>query len=79
MKKTIIEVFLVIAILIVAGIAVSIITGGGVWDSVLNAIAEPINNAWHSVTGSSSNLIDASNILNSAGVNDENDLGSVFD
>ena len=79
MKKTIITVFSVIAILVVAGILVNVVTGGSFWRTVGSAVAGPINNAWHAVAGGSANdLIDVDSILNGAGVQDKNNMDSVF-
>ena len=81
MKKTIITVFSVIAVLIIAGILVNIATGGSFWHTVGAAVAEPINKGWHAVAGKSANdLIDVGKILDDAGVQEgkKNDIDSVF-
>lgn len=79
MKKTIITVFAIIAVLVVAGILVNVVTGGSFWRTVGNAVAGPINNAWHAVAGDSANdLISVDEILNGAGIQDKNNIDSVF-
>jgi hypothetical protein len=81
MKKTILTVFGIIIVLVIALIAVNIATNGSVWNTVLKAVASPINNAWHSITGdTSSDLIDVDSILDSSGINQEgsNNIGDLI-
>lgn len=79
MKKTIITVFSVIAILVVAGILVNVVTGGSFWRTVGNAVAGPINKGWHAIAGKEAkNLIDVNEILDGAGIQDKNNIDSVF-
>lgn len=79
MKKTIISVFAVIAVLVVAGILVNVVTGGSFWRTVGGAVAGPINNAWHAVAGEEAeDLIDVETILDNAGVEDKNNMDNVF-
>lgn len=71
MKKTIITVFLIIAVLVIALIAFNIATNGGVWRTVGNAVAAPINKGWQTITGdSSSYLIDVNKIMDDAEISD---------
>lgn len=79
MKKTIITVFSVIAILVVAGILVNVVTGGSFWSTVGNAVAGPINKGWHAIAGKDAkDLIEVDNILKGAGIQDKNNIDSVF-
>jgi len=64
MKKTIITVFGVIITLVLAIMVFNILTGGGLVKSVAQAVADPINKAWHKVAGSN-----ASNLINTAILN----------
>ena len=63
MKKTIITVFLIIAVLIIALMAFNVATNGKVWKTIGNAVAKPINTAWKGVTDSDDNLIEVNSIL----------------
>ena len=79
MKKTIITVFSVIAILVVAGILVNVVTGGSFWSTVGNAVAGPINKGWHAIAGKDAkDLIEVDNILKGAGIENKNNIDSVF-
>ena len=79
MKKTMITVFSVIAILVVAGILVNVVTGGSFWNTVGTAVAGPINKGWHAIAGKDAkDLIDVNKILGDAGIQDKNNIDSVF-
>ena len=79
MKKTILTVFGIIIVLVIALIAVNIATNGSVWRTVGNAVAEPINNAWKSISSSNSNLIEVNTIIDNSGISDEaNSLGDLI-
>lgn len=79
MKKTIVTVFTIIIVLVVMGILVNIVTGGSFFRTIGTAVAEPINNAWKSVSGSDKNLIDVDTILDQAHINEgANSMDSVF-
>lgn len=75
MKKTIITVFLVIAVLVIALIAFNVATSGSVWRSIGGAIADPVNRAWHAIAGQNSqDLIKVDEVLDGAGIQDKNNL-----
>ena len=69
MKKTILTVFGIIIVLVIALIAVNIATNGSVWQTVGNAVATPINDAWKSISGSDANLIEVNNIIEQSHIN----------
>lgn len=80
MKKTIVTVFGVILVLIVMGFLVNIVTGGDFVRSIVNAVAEPINGAWRSITGdANAQLINAEAIVSDSGVDDDTSLGGLYD
>lgn len=77
MKKTIITVFLIIAVLVIALIAFNVATSGSVWRTIGGAIADPVNRAWHAVAGDkAANLINVEQILKDGGIQDKNNLDS---
>ena len=77
MKKTIVTVFSIIIVLVVMGIITNIVTSGKFFDSIIEAVAGPINTAWQSVTGDqNAYLIDVEDMTGLT--EDENDLGNAF-
>lgn len=79
MKKTILTVFGIIIVLVIALIAVNIATNGSVWKTIGGAVAAPINKAWQSVSGSDSNLIEIDTIIDQSGINTDgsNSIGDL--
>lgn len=79
MKKTILTVFGIIIVLVIALIAVNIATNGSVWKTIGNAVAEPINKAWKSISSSDSNLIEVDTIIDQSGINTDgsNSIGDL--
>jgi hypothetical protein len=58
MKGTILKVFLIIAVLVLALMAWSLTFGdGGIVESVYNGVTSPINTAWAGISGSNEALI----------------------
>lgn len=57
MKKTIITVFIILGILVLALLVWAFVFNGGGLQTIMNGVIQPINNIYKKMTGGSGNLI----------------------